>query len=326
MDSRQLRYFAAIFEHRTLSNASENLRVAASALSHHLANLEAELGVQLFDRKPRGMEPTAAGHRLHEHARAILKAMAAAEADVREAGGEIAGAVSVGMAYSAVKAIGVELARRILRDFPRVDLALTESLSGATLTSLMASDVDLALVYNPPSDPQLRTRPVLEERMVLVGRPEIIGGDTVPVTFAEVLDLPIILLRQGVSARAIMDDVNLLKKIESRAKLQMNSVQAIAGSLEAGLGCVIGTKLFMHDQLTSGTLAFRPIVEPELSRTLYLCELVARPPTFALEAVRKLILDLVAEAVTEGRWEARLIAGPGSANVATHAAGASRSG
>ena len=88
MDSRQLRYFAAIFEHRTLSNAAENLRVAASALSHHLANLEAELGVTLFDRKPRGMEPTAAGHRLHEHAKAILKAMAAAEADVREAGGE----------------------------------------------------------------------------------------------------------------------------------------------------------------------------------------------------------------------------------------------
>ena len=80
MDSRQLRYFAAIFEHRTLSNAAENLRVAASALSHHLANLEAELGVTLFDRKPRGMEPTAAGHRLHEHAKAILKAMAAAEA------------------------------------------------------------------------------------------------------------------------------------------------------------------------------------------------------------------------------------------------------
>ncbi|MBA89564.1 MAG: transcriptional regulator [Phyllobacteriaceae bacterium] len=307
MDSRQLRYFAAIFEHRTLSNAAENLRVAASALSHHLANLEAELGVTLFDRKPRGMEPTAAGHRLHEHAKAILKAMAAAEADVREAGGEIAGAGSVGMAYSAVKAIGVELARRILHDFPRVDLALTESLSGATLTSLMASDVDLALVYNPPSDPQLRTRPVLEERMVLVGTPDIIGRDEAPVTFAEVLDLPIILLRQGVSARAIMDDVNLLKKIESRAKLQMNSVQAIAGSLEAGLGCVIGTKLFMHDQLSRGTLAFRPIVEPELSRTLYLCELVSRPPTFALEAVRALILDLVASAVNDGRWEARLI-------------------
>lgn len=309
MDLRQLRYFSAIIEHGTLSQAAENLRVASSALSHHLGNLEAELGVRLFERKPRGMEPTAAGYRLNEHAKQILRAFAAAETDVREAGGEISGAVSVGMAFSAVKAIGVALAQRVLTDYPRVELALTESLSGATLLNLMASDVDLALVYNPPSDAALRVRPVLEERMVCVGKREIIGDTDDPISFGELLELPMILLRQGISARAIIDDANLLKKIESRARLQMNSVQAIAGSLEAGLGCVIGTKLFMHDQLTSGALHFRPIKEPELSRTLHVCELAARPPTFALEAIRDLILELVSDAVKDGRWEARLLTG-----------------
>ena len=307
MDLRQLRYFAAIMEHGTLTQAAVHLRVAGSALSHHLGNLEAELGAQLFERRARGMEPTAAGYRLHEHARAILKAFAAAEADIRQSGGKISGTVSIGMAYSAVKAIGVDLATRVLSDYPDVELALSESLSGATLVHLMASEVDLALVYNPPADAALRTRPVLEERMVLVGKREVIGDSTEPITFDELLELPMILLRQGVSARAILDDVSLLKKIESRAKLQMNSVQAIAGSLEAGLGCLIGTKLFMQDQLARGTVHFRPIIEPELSRKLYLCELSSRPPTFALEAIQKLILELVHKAVEDGRWDARLI-------------------
>lgn len=309
MDLRQLRYFAAIMEHGTLTQAAVHLRVAGSALSHHLGNLEAELGTQLFERRARGMEPTAAGYRLHEHARAILKAFAAAEADIRQAGGKISGTVSIGMAYSAVKAIGVDLATRVLSDYPDVELALSESLSGATLVHLMASEVDLALVYNPPADAALRTRPVLEERMVLVGKREIIGESDDPITFDELLELPMILLRQGVSARAILDDVSLLKKIESRAKLQMNSVQAIAGSLEAGLGCLIGTKLFMQDQLARGTVHFRPIIEPELSRKLYLCELTSRPPTFALEAIQKLILELVRKAVENGRWDARLLEG-----------------
>ncbi|MBD8893590.1 LysR family transcriptional regulator [Roseibium litorale] len=307
MDSRQLRYFAAIFEHRNLSSAAATLRVAASALSHHLSNLEAELGCVLFDRKPRGMEPTAAGHRLYDHARVILKSISAAEADLRQAGGKIAGAVSVGMAYSVVKAIGVDLARRVLSDYPHVDLALTESLSGATLASLMASDVDIAMVYNPPADPQLRMRAVLDERLVLVGKPGIIGGSLEPIPFNEVLDLPLILLRQGVSARAILDDMSLLKKIESRAKLQMNSVQAIAGSLEAGLGCVIGNKLFMADQIARGDVHVRPITDPVLTRTLYLCELTSRPPTFAMEAIRNLILDLTRTAVRNGKWEGTLI-------------------
>jgi LysR family nitrogen assimilation transcriptional regulator len=308
MDSRQLRYFVAIYEHGTLSRAAAHTRIAASALSHHLANVEAKLGATLFVRKPRGMQPTAAGERLYTHAKAILRAMAAAERDVREAGGEISGEVSVGMAYSAVKAVGVALAAKVLADFPRLRLSMSESLSGSTLLHLMSSEVDLALVYNPPADPRLKTRAVLEERMVCVGRKEIIGATDRPIRIAELMELPIILLRQGVSARAIMDDLGLLKKIEAKAILQMNSVHAIAGSLLAGLGCVIGTRLFMREHLESGALHFRAIVEPELSRTLHICEMAERPATFALETIREVILDLVAEAVRGGKWDARLLA------------------
>jgi LysR family nitrogen assimilation transcriptional regulator len=307
MDSRQLRYFAAIYEHGTLASAAEHCRVAVSALSHHLSNLEAELSTALFVRKPRGMQATAAGERLYVHAKSILKAMSAAEKDIRQAGEEIAGDVSVGMAYSAVKAIGVALAKRITADFPKVRLSLSESLSGSTLLHLMASEVDIALVYNPPADPRLKTYPVLEESMILVGTREIIGDSNEPIGFAELLDMPMILLRQGVSARALVNDVALLKKLEARAKLQMNSVQAIGGSLAAGLGCAIGTKLFMYEHLESGLIHFRPIIEPELSRTLYLCEMADRPATYALETVRAVMLELVSEAVINGRWEAKLL-------------------
>lgn len=68
-----------------------------------------------------------------------------------------------------------------------------------------------------------------------------------------------------------MEDVTLPKKSECEAILQMNPVQAIAGSIEAGLGCVIGTRPFMQDQLDRGAVKARPIISPELSRTLHLC-------------------------------------------------------
>ncbi|OAN95333.1 LysR family transcriptional regulator [Sulfitobacter geojensis] len=306
LDTRQLQYFNAIYEHGSLARASTHLRIAASALSHHLAQMEVRFGKPLFRRKPRGMEPTAAGHRLYGHARSILRAMAAAETDLADAVDKISGPVSVGMSFSAVKAIGVAFITQVVRDFPNVQLALTESLSGAALPHLLASDVDLALIYNPPADPTFESEPVLEEKMFCVGRTDIIGDTDDPITFAELLDLPIILLRQGVSARAIMDDVGLLKKIEAKAILQMNSVQAIAGSIEAGLGCVIGTRLFMHDQLERGTVRARPIIAPELSRTLYLCRLASRPPTFATEAIRQLLIDHVRDAVLSGAWDAQL--------------------
>ncbi|RJE88047.1 LysR family transcriptional regulator [Paracoccus onubensis] len=307
LDTRQLQYFAAIYESGSLAQASQTLRVAASALSHHLAQLEHRLGSPLFLRKPRGMEPTAAGHRLHEHTRSILRSIAAAETDLRDSVGQVSGPVSVGMSFSAVKAIGVEFISRVVHDYPDVQLVLTESLSGTALPYLLASEVDLALVYNPPNDPAIHSEPVLEETMVCVGRSEIIGETKDPISFAELLELPIILLRQGVSARALIDDNTLLKKIEARARLQMNSVQAIAGSIDAGLGCVIGTRLFMQDQLQRGSVHARAITNPELSRTLHLCQVATRPRTFASEAIRALLLALVRKAVTDGRWEAQLV-------------------
>ncbi len=305
MDSRQLRYFAAIHEEGSLARAAEREHVAISALSRHLANLEAELGTLLYVREPRGMRPTAAGLRLYEHARNILRAMSAAETDLRDEGREVAGEVAVGMAYSAVKAIGVTLMQRVLADYPMVRLSLSESLSGSTLLHLLSSEVDLALVYNPPPDPRLRTQAVLQEDMVLLGRPDIIGG-TGPISFDEVLELPLIILRQGLSARALLDNATMRKRLEQRARLQMNSVSATAGSLLAGIGCAIGTSLFMQEHLEAGTLISRPIVEPELVRTLYICEMSDRPATFALETIRQLCINLTLDAVATNRWDAKV--------------------
>lgn len=305
MDSRQLRYFAAIHEEGSLARAAERQHVAISALSRHLGNLETELGTLLFVREPRGMRPTAAGLRLYEHARNILRAMTAAEHDLRDEGREVAGSVAVGMAYSAVKAIGVALMQSVLANYPKVRLSLTESLSGSTLIHLMASEVDLALVYNPPHDPRLRTRAILQEDMVLLGRPDIIGG-TGPIQFDEVLELPLIILRQGLSARALLDNATLRKRLEEHAQLQMNSVSATAGSLLAGIGCAIGTPFFMKEHLDAETIVARQIVSPELKRTLYMCEMSDRPATFALETIRQLCINLTLDAISSGRWEAQV--------------------
>jgi len=307
MDSRQLRYFIAVYEQRNLSRAADHASVAQSALSHHISNLEAEFATPLFERKPRGMEPTAAGERLYEHARIILRAMAAAEREIKEGGSAIAGDISIGMANSGVKAIGVPLMRAVLAKYPNLKLSLTESLSGATLLHLMASEVDLALVYNPPSEKDLIAEPVLEEEMFCVGIGKLIGKSKAPIAFEELTRLPLILLRHGLSSRALLDDPVLLKRLEANAILHLNSINATTGALLAGLGCAIATKLFVREQLEAGSLVAREVIEPKLTRTLYLCRLRNRPMTYAMEEMRRLMLALIAEQVGRSAWEAKLL-------------------
>src|SRR5258708_12444720 len=81
--------------------------------------------------------------------------MGGGEREMKGGGRVIGGDISIGMANSGVKAIGVPLMRTVLAKYPNLKLSLTESLSGATLLHLMASEVDLALVYNPPSEKDL---------------------------------------------------------------------------------------------------------------------------------------------------------------------------
>lgn len=305
MDSRQLRYFAAIFEEGALARAADRERVAVSALSRHLSNLEAELGTQLFERLPRGVRPTASGARLYEHARAILRSMQAASTDIRETENEVAGEISVGFAHSAVKAIGVPLVQRVSQDYPNLRLHLSEIFSGSTAQQLASSEVDLTLTYNQLPDARFRFQPVLEEELVLVGRPDVIGG-TVAISFEALLDLPLIILRQGLYTRAVMDDPSLLRRIEENAQFQINSISAISGSLLSGIGCIVGTEFILKEHIDAGTLTTRPIIKPKLNRTLFIGELSDRPATFAFEAVRQLCIELTIEAVEAPQWKATL--------------------
>ncbi|MFJ2548225.1 LysR family transcriptional regulator [Pseudomonas sp. NPDC087612] len=65
------RYFLAVFDSGSLAAAGERLHIAPSAVSRQIALLEESIGVPLFERRPRGMEPTAAGSALTHHARRV---------------------------------------------------------------------------------------------------------------------------------------------------------------------------------------------------------------------------------------------------------------
>ncbi|MEA2281735.1 MAG: hypothetical protein QOK21_2342, partial [Solirubrobacteraceae bacterium] len=78
MELRQLEYFVAVARHGQFTRAADALWVTQSALSQQIRRLEAELGVALLRRTPRGAEPTPAGEDLLVHAEAALAELARA--------------------------------------------------------------------------------------------------------------------------------------------------------------------------------------------------------------------------------------------------------
>lgn len=302
---RQLRYFIAIADAGVLSRAAETLNIAQSALSHHVAALETDLGVKLLERRSRGIALTAAGRRLYEHASAVLSALGKAEEDVRTYNEAAAGPVCIGLNHTAIALVALDIMQAVRKNSPGVHLTVVEGLSPTLTERVLSGTVDLALAYNPLRDSRLAVESLLEEDLYLVGQPEIIGRSSNPIAFSAIPQGSVLGLTPLPASRAIIQPQILRNQIIPSETLEVDSLSALRMALEAGLGCAILARATVLSDLAAKKYHARRIVDPPLTRALALISLADRPLTKAFLEVRKTLAEVVRSAVMEKRWPAK---------------------
>ena len=168
MDLRHLRYFVAVAEEGHITRAAERLGIQQPPLSQQIKALETELEVQLFRRKPRGVELTDAGESLLPDARRILAEVEGALAKTRRTARGEQGRVVVGFTSSAPFHPFVPRVIRQLREAnPLVSLVLAESSTAELVEAIQAERLDVAFVRSPAPDSEgVRFYDLLEEEMV----------------------------------------------------------------------------------------------------------------------------------------------------------------
>jgi len=172
MELRHLRYFIAVAEEGHITRAAERLGMQQPPLSQQIKALERELDVQLFRRKPRGVELTDAGRAYLENARAILDQLGrAAESTRRTARGE-QGRICIGITPTSPFHPFVPRVIRAFRDaFPQVSLRLEERPGSELVEQLRNEQIDAAIIRTPLIDPEGLVVSRLLEEPVLVALP-----------------------------------------------------------------------------------------------------------------------------------------------------------
>src|SRR5919197_6185366 len=166
MDLRQLEYFAAVARHRHFTRAAEALYVTQPALSQQIRRLEAELGLQLLNRTPQGVEVTPAGQDLLLRAEAILGDVAAARAAMDEHAGVLRGSVRVAAAPGEARLPG-ELAA-FHREHPGVRIALRQGSPREVEDLVRRGAADLAVVALIAPPEGLEATPLAPEPLRLI--------------------------------------------------------------------------------------------------------------------------------------------------------------
>lgn len=168
LDLRRLRAFAVLAEEGHVTRAAERLGMAQPPLSRLLKGMEAELGVTLMHRLPRGVRPTAAGEALLAEAQVLLARAARLPETVRRAGRGEEGRLAIGFTSSAALHPFVPAALRAFRNrLPAVALQLEEARTIELVDALRNERLDAAFVRSPVGgQPVLRLEPVLDEPML----------------------------------------------------------------------------------------------------------------------------------------------------------------
>src|SRR5713101_5888200 len=201
MELRHLRYFVAVAEEGHVTRAALRLGIQQPPLSQQIRALEAELQVQLFRRKPRGVELAQAGEALFAEAQAILRQVEhAVTATRRTARGE-AGRLGLGFTSSASFHPFVP---RVIRDYrashPLIALSLEESGTGELVEALLAERLDAAFVRSPIGPAEgIAVDSILDEAMVAAlpaRHPQAGSADVRPLSLAELAAETFILYRR----------------------------------------------------------------------------------------------------------------------------------
>ncbi|KGD86749.1 LysR family transcriptional regulator [Achromobacter sp. RTa] len=311
MTPRQLRYFLEIARNGSLSLASQALRVAQPALSQHVAALETELGVPLFERHPKGVSLTADGRRLQQRATSILEQLDRLKADVLDPAGKPRGTVRLCLARSLAQVLAAALYRHIEREYPDLRLLLSSALSSEMRTALESRQVDIALMPNAFELPGLRIRPVYEEGFSLFGHEKRFDKPGKTIAFSAIGSRPLVAPDRDHDLRRLIERTAVDLNCPLNVKYEINDPELSFALVRDGLAfAVLPDSAGPELARGNAPMGARRLVRPAITRTQSIVRAADSPPGGAVAAVELAIETVLRDMVEAGILRGVLLAAP----------------
>jgi LysR family nitrogen assimilation transcriptional regulator len=302
MDLRQFKYFLRIAELGSVSRAAESLHVAQSALSRHVANMEAEFGQALLLRTGRGVALTPAGEELARYARAMLRLGDEAKAALAQTADSPTGTLSVGFPLSLTRALCIPLIERARSLYPRLALQLHDEISGALADRLRSGRLQVALLFEGVGLDGLSWQPVFEEELFLAvsARHPLARESKIDLEWLATVPLAIPSAPFGV--RPIVEQALRKAGLAPQVLVEANSLTVMAHVARAGLGGAVLSACSVADEVAAGDLVLLPLAGAHLVRRIVVAISPVEPQLTATGLVFDLMVTLAREQADQGRW------------------------
>ncbi|WP_130859963.1 LysR family transcriptional regulator [Gracilibacillus phocaeensis] len=268
MELRQLRYFVEVAEREHVSEAAVALHVAQSAISRQIANLEAELGVELFEREGRNVRLTHIGKIFLTHTKTALKAIDHAKKQIDEYIDPERGSIKIGFPTSLASNFLPSVVSAFKKLHPKIGFQLRQGSYNFLIESVENRELDVAFLGPVFTEhPDIIGDVLFEENFyALVPRSHPLA-DAKSVDFKELYNEDFVLFPEGFILHQLVIDGCENAGFTPRVTSEGEDLDAIKGLVAAGIGITLLPESAFND-LNSDYSVKVAIKNPELTRTV----------------------------------------------------------
>ena len=265
---RQLQYVIAVAERLSFHGAADACNVSQPSLSAQIAQLEAALGVQLFERNRRRVLVTDAGRNVLERARRLLVEADDLQVSAASLGDPLARTLRVGVIPTISPYLLPAVTPAVRSAYPKLTLSWIEDKTEVLVRSLDTGNLDAAILALEADVGDLDHEPIARDPFVLAApREHPLGRKASPAKIAELRRAPVLLLDDGhcfrEQALAFCSKAKA-RELEFRATSLSTLTQMVAG----GAGVTLLPELAVPTESRRAEIAIRRFAKPAPHRTV----------------------------------------------------------
>lgn len=292
LNLNHLRVFRAVCETNSITHAARQLHISQPAASKQLAELEAQLGVALVERRPRGVRLTAAGEVLGRHARRLFHEEAAAEAALQALLGLELGQLSLAASTTIGSYIVPAVFGALHAAHPNVKLQLEIGNAARVEELVLGGQLDLGLSEGTPASESLHVEVFTHDSMVLIAAPEhplVAQASHGPLSARVLENVPFIVRERGSGTREVVEAALERRGLRVAPVMSLGSTEAIKNAVARGLGVALVSSLTIELELSSARLRTLELADLSIRRALHLLTLEGKPPSPAAAEFLRLL-------------------------------------
>jgi|SRR5699024_6485193 len=274
MNMESLLMFCRVVEEGSITKAAQLGFVSQPAVTKQIRQLENNYDTILFDRTDGKLRQTEAGKILYQYAKEILALHHAAYERIQEHVGDKEKTLYVGASFTIGEYLLPGLIGQFKKRHPNINFSLQIGNTPYIMEMLDRDNIDIALVEGVIHHPSFKKRKFADDELILVTSYHHRWGSREYVHLHELSEEKMIWREKESGTRIIVEDAlrehHMLDKIE--AAMELGSMQAIKGAVEAGLGMSILPKLTVVNELKFNLLREIPIQAFSLTRDFWMVQ------------------------------------------------------